>query len=68
MAVACLALLWLAGCGGDDNGGGNAFLSIFNQDPNSTPATLGEADDLRADIEDLFGGPNDDPKVPDDVL
>jgi hypothetical protein len=67
LAVACVAL-WLAGCGGDDGGDGNAFLDIFKQDPDSTPTEIGDADSLRDDIETLFGGPDEDPQEPDDVL
>jgi hypothetical protein len=64
-----LAVLWLAGCGGDDdNGGGNAFLDIFNQDPDSTAAEIGDGDSLRGDMEALFGGPDEDPQEPEDVL
>jgi hypothetical protein len=69
MMASLLAVLAIAGCGGDDDhGDSNAFLDIFNQDPNSTPATIGDEGGLRTDIEALFGGPDDDPREPDDVL
>jgi hypothetical protein len=67
-ALLCLlAPLLLSGCGGedDDGGTGNAFLDIFAQDRNAEPVPVGDGDSLRSAMEDLFGGPNDDPQEPD---
>lgn len=69
-----LLLPLLAGCGGDDGGGGPGsgpdatFLSIFNQDPNSDSVEYGDPGPLESDIDSLFGGSNDDPQEPEDVL
>jgi hypothetical protein len=70
LVLSCVAPLWLAGCGGDDDGdgGGSAFLDIFNRDANSEPVAIGDADSLRGDIEALFGGSDSESKGPEDVL
>lgn len=76
LLIGCLLPVLLTGCGGDDGDGGSgggagtdvSFLDIFNQEPNSTPRDYGIPGPLESDIRSLFGGPNDDPQEPEDVL
>ena len=48
--------------------GGNAFTDIFTRDANSEPVDYGDPAALQSDIGKLFGGPNEAPRQPDDVL
>ncbi|MBA2491309.1 MAG: hypothetical protein H0V34_06235 [Gammaproteobacteria bacterium] len=74
VALLCAAPLLMAGCGGDDDdddgvgAGGNAFTDIFTRDANSEPVDYGDPAALQPGIGKLFGGPNEEPREPDDVL